>query len=384
VHHITKAHNILWPVPPKISVDAWVGDAVVEAVDGVVLRNFCNGGANVEEVACVGPQELVTFLFTLGKIMTSTCTSDRSLEVVDEDFLESLPGVDGVVAEAFQPRERRRVQSHREVDDFGDVRTPCDLNGHGVATEPLLRSLLAVVLGDADRFEALWVLVASETCRESWESVATIRTFGFNFFADLEPGGDHGPCVATFIDVLVQVFWRKSMIGLLRVTSWLWLLPPARGLAPASVVVAELVSRTAASCSAVSLAPTLTHTLLPDGGRWVVLIQLDPGPLRVKECLTHIRIMTALEDGRHPGDVGHRSPETPFTYGGELRVKLAMHRSPTLVGPPPSDCAGPVPGPPHLTIGVVLVAGIGCDLIFGDRIKVGDEKIPIILAFFRH
>jgi hypothetical protein len=37
VHHIRKARNSLRPVPPKISVDAWVGDAVVEAVDDVVL-----------------------------------------------------------------------------------------------------------------------------------------------------------------------------------------------------------------------------------------------------------------------------------------------------------------------------------------------------------
>jgi hypothetical protein len=37
VHHITKARNSLRPVPPKISVDAWVGDAVVEAVDDIVL-----------------------------------------------------------------------------------------------------------------------------------------------------------------------------------------------------------------------------------------------------------------------------------------------------------------------------------------------------------
>jgi hypothetical protein len=174
------------------------------------------------------------------------------------------------------------------------------------------------------------------------------------------------------------------MIGLSRVTPLRWLLPPARDLAPASVVVAELVSRTAASCSAVSLAPTLTHALLPNGGRRVVLIQLDPGPLRVKECLTHIRIMTVLENGQHPGDVGHRSPETPFAYGGELRVKLAMHRSPTLVGPPLPDCAGLVPGPPRLTIGVVLIAGVGCDLIFGDRFKADEGKITIVLAFFRH
>jgi hypothetical protein len=64
----------------------------------------------------------------------STCTSDRPLEVVDEDLLELLTGVDRVVAEALQPRERCRVQGHREVDDLGDVGAPCDLNGDGVAT----------------------------------------------------------------------------------------------------------------------------------------------------------------------------------------------------------------------------------------------------------
>jgi hypothetical protein len=115
-----------------------------------------------------------------------------------------------------------------------------------------------------------------------------------------------------------------------------------------------------------------------------LLIQLDPGPLRVKKCLTHVRIIAALEYGLHPGDVGHQSPETPFTYGGELRVKLAMHRSPTLVGPPPPDCAGPVPRPPRLAIGVVLLAGIGSGLIFRDLFKVDDGKTTIILAFFRH
>jgi hypothetical protein len=93
VHHITKARNSLRPVPPEIPVDAWVDDAVVEAIDDVVLRDVRDGGADVEKATCVGPQELVTFLLTLSKIVTSTCTSDRSLEVVDEDLLEALPGV---------------------------------------------------------------------------------------------------------------------------------------------------------------------------------------------------------------------------------------------------------------------------------------------------
>jgi hypothetical protein len=100
VHHITKACNGLWPVLPKISVDAWVGDAVIEAVDDVVLRNVRDGSA-MSKKRRVGPQKLVMFLLTLGKIVTSTCTSDRSLEVVDEDLLEALLGVDGVATEAL-------------------------------------------------------------------------------------------------------------------------------------------------------------------------------------------------------------------------------------------------------------------------------------------
>jgi hypothetical protein len=74
------------------------------------------------------------FLFTLSKIVMSTCMSDRPREVVDEDLLEPLPGVNRVVAEALQPHEQRRFQSHQEVDDLGDVGAPYDFNGGGVAT----------------------------------------------------------------------------------------------------------------------------------------------------------------------------------------------------------------------------------------------------------
>jgi hypothetical protein len=121
VHHITKARNSLWPVPPEIPVDARVSDAVVEAIDDVVLRDVCDGSADVEEATRVGPQKLVTFLLALGKIVSSTCTGNRSLEIVDEDVLKSFPGVDGVATEALQPSEWRGIQSHREVDDFGNV-----------------------------------------------------------------------------------------------------------------------------------------------------------------------------------------------------------------------------------------------------------------------
>jgi hypothetical protein len=107
MHHITKARNSFWPVPPEVSVYARVRDAGVETVDDVLLRDVRDGGADVEEATRVGPQELVAFLLALGKIMSSTCTSNRSLEIVDEDLLKSFPGVDGVAAEALQPSERQ-------------------------------------------------------------------------------------------------------------------------------------------------------------------------------------------------------------------------------------------------------------------------------------
>jgi hypothetical protein len=37
VHHVMKPCNSFRSVPPKVSVDAWVGDAVVEAADDVFL-----------------------------------------------------------------------------------------------------------------------------------------------------------------------------------------------------------------------------------------------------------------------------------------------------------------------------------------------------------
>jgi hypothetical protein len=130
----------------------------------------------------------------------------------------------------------------------------------------LLRSLLAVVLGDADRLETLRVLIAAEPCGESWETVFAVSNFRLDFFMNLAPGVNHGLRIAVFINVLAQVFWGRLMIGLSRVTPWRWLLPPARGLAPVSVVVvvAGLKSRATASRSAMSLAPTLAHALLPN------------------------------------------------------------------------------------------------------------------------
>jgi hypothetical protein len=54
VHHVMKPYNSFRSVLPKVSVDAWVGDAVVEAVDDVFLRDIRNGSTDVEKMACIG------------------------------------------------------------------------------------------------------------------------------------------------------------------------------------------------------------------------------------------------------------------------------------------------------------------------------------------
>jgi hypothetical protein len=66
--------------------------------------------------------------------MMSTCVGDRPLEVVDEDFLEPLLGIDQVVAEALQPCEQCRVQSHRKVDGLGGIGASSDFYGGRVTS----------------------------------------------------------------------------------------------------------------------------------------------------------------------------------------------------------------------------------------------------------
>jgi hypothetical protein len=55
VHHVVKPYNSFRSILPKVSVDAWVDDAIVEAIDDVFLRDIRNGGAHIEETMCIGP-----------------------------------------------------------------------------------------------------------------------------------------------------------------------------------------------------------------------------------------------------------------------------------------------------------------------------------------
>jgi hypothetical protein len=50
-----KPCNSFQSIPPEVSVDACVGDTIVEAVDDIFLRDIRNGSTDIEETACTGP-----------------------------------------------------------------------------------------------------------------------------------------------------------------------------------------------------------------------------------------------------------------------------------------------------------------------------------------
>jgi hypothetical protein len=56
LHHVMEPRNGLGSVTAKIYEEVLVGDAVVEAVDHVLLGDVGDGGASLEEVAGVGSQ----------------------------------------------------------------------------------------------------------------------------------------------------------------------------------------------------------------------------------------------------------------------------------------------------------------------------------------
>jgi hypothetical protein len=63
------------------------------------------------------------------------------------------------------------VQTEGEVETLGVVVASSVLDGEGVASEPLHRILLHVVLGDSQRLEFLWEEEVAKSRREGREAV---------------------------------------------------------------------------------------------------------------------------------------------------------------------------------------------------------------------
>jgi hypothetical protein len=86
LHHVMKFHDGVGPVASKVAVEVPLGEAILEAVDDVLVEDVGDGGTGVEEALGVGPQDLVLLLLALRQVMTSTCPKHGALEVVDENI----------------------------------------------------------------------------------------------------------------------------------------------------------------------------------------------------------------------------------------------------------------------------------------------------------
>jgi hypothetical protein len=105
------------------------------------------------------------------------------------------------------------------------------------------------------------------------------------------------------------------MIGLSRVASWRWLDSSEHRRCCCCAEVED--GRLPFDCDP---GWAFAHAFFSDSRCRVLLIELNPCPLRVAKCLTQVWIITALEYSGNPADVGHRSSEAPLAYGGEFGI----------------------------------------------------------------
>ena len=106
--------------------------------------------------------------------MMSTCAGDDSLEVVDEDLSESVPGADGVWGKRVKPQKLWGLQSQRKVGNLCGFCAACHLNCLGVDPKPLVWGCLTIVLTEADWLEAFGVDMQTDFASERGKSIAII------------------------------------------------------------------------------------------------------------------------------------------------------------------------------------------------------------------
>jgi hypothetical protein len=81
----------------------------------------------------------------------------------------------------------------------------------------LLRCLLTVVFGDADRLEAFWVLVAGKARSECREMITAISIVPLGCFTLPLPRVNDGPDITPLIDLLAEVRLVMWAAGLPRI-----------------------------------------------------------------------------------------------------------------------------------------------------------------------
>jgi hypothetical protein len=64
-HHVTQLHSSSWAIASEVVVRVLQEEAILEAVDDVLIGDVGDGGAHLEETPGVGPQSLVHLLLHL-------------------------------------------------------------------------------------------------------------------------------------------------------------------------------------------------------------------------------------------------------------------------------------------------------------------------------
>jgi hypothetical protein len=91
---------------------------------------------------------LTLFLLHHCQVHASTLANHSASEVAGELFLELVPLVDRVLLERLEPCKRSLIQAEGKVEALCVIIATSVFDGDGIASEPLYRILLHVVLGD--------------------------------------------------------------------------------------------------------------------------------------------------------------------------------------------------------------------------------------------
>jgi hypothetical protein len=65
LHHVAELHDSLGAVAAEVVVDVLRAEAILEAVDDILVGDVGDGGVHLKEASSVGPQGLVVLLLDL-------------------------------------------------------------------------------------------------------------------------------------------------------------------------------------------------------------------------------------------------------------------------------------------------------------------------------
>jgi hypothetical protein len=90
------------------------------------------------------------------EIVATVMASPYTLEIIHKCLLECCPTFNGFWSKSLELGYRNRLECHWKKDSLDIIAIPCEFDGVGVDTEPLLWFSLAVTLLEVSWFELVW------------------------------------------------------------------------------------------------------------------------------------------------------------------------------------------------------------------------------------